>query len=469
MALLNQEGIGRNHFYDERLAIVYQRIKSMLDRKVKVDLVTLQDELSRHGELQGVGGILFLNSLMDAVPSAAALEYYLPRLKDSQQRRCVLEASHVLSQTAQNREVDPEELLAQAEKTVKQLRRSTVKVRLSVRKPSEIRAQELDSADNILGDRLLAKGQALTLLGPGGIGKSRLLLQMAASCILGRSFVGLRTHNRALRWLILQAENSTRRLQVDLDRLFQWAGPDQAARLDEQLLIHTIDEEADTWLNLDSAAVRRRITELVLDTRPDVVCFDPLNCFTSGDLNNDREMRMTCQRISGICRTENPQRAIVVLHHSLTGKAGVARATGFERTGFGRNSKLLQAWTRGQINLAPASAENNERLIISCGKCSNGQEFPTYALKLDPRTMIYAEDYEFDLAFWQSQFEEGQNKEALMRQTFRECCAAPVSRRELVEKLINTKGLPQTTAYRQVNLGLQQGWLKEENDLLLAA
>jgi len=36
--------------------------------------------------------------------------------------------------------------------------------------------------------------------------------------------------------------------------------------------------------------------------------------------------------------------------------------------GYGRNSKVLHAWTRGQINLAPMSEDNNDVLALSCGK-----------------------------------------------------------------------------------------------------
>jgi hypothetical protein len=91
-----------------------------------------------------------------------------------------------------------------------------------------------------------------------------------------------------------------------------------------------------------------------------------------------------------------------VLHHALTGKAGASKATGFDRSSFGRNSKALFAWTRAQINLAPAEAENNGRLIVACGKCSNGREFPTFAIRLNPETMIYECDSTVDVAAWQS-------------------------------------------------------------------
>ena len=50
--------------------------------------------------------------------------------------------------------------------------------------------------------------------------KSRLLLQLAACCITGREFVSLRVHQPGLKWLIFQAENSKRRLQEELRKLW---------------------------------------------------------------------------------------------------------------------------------------------------------------------------------------------------------------------------------------------------------
>ncbi len=41
---------------------------------------------------------------------------------------------------------------------------------LTIRKPDAILALQLDLDDNIIGDRLLAKSQTLTILGPGGVG-----------------------------------------------------------------------------------------------------------------------------------------------------------------------------------------------------------------------------------------------------------------------------------------------------------
>src|SRR5688572_9100744 len=90
----------------------------------------------------------------------------------------------------------------------------------------------------------------------------------------------------------------------------------------------------------------------------------------------------------------------------LTGRVGAARATGFDRSSFGRNSKLLYAWTRGQINIAPQGPNDNSRLVVSCGKCSNGEEFPPFGIRLNRELMIYEPDPQFNLPDWEAGVQE---------------------------------------------------------------
>jgi RecA-family ATPase len=236
--------------------------------------------------------------------------------------------------------------------------------RLTIRKPDEILAMEFDDSDRILGDRLLAKGQSMTILGVGGIGKSRLVLQLAVACITGKRFIALDTHAENLRWLFLQGENSNRRLQEDLAAMEKWAGvqwPEVNARID----IHTLEKEDDAFLNLDDPENVVRIRSAITDYNPDVVVFDTLNCFGIGELSKDQDMRETCQRFSRIAKHDNPERATVVSHHAITGKSGAAKASGYDRASFGRNSKVLHAWTRGQINVAPHSPDDNSILVFT--------------------------------------------------------------------------------------------------------
>lgn len=272
---------------------------------------------------------------------------------------------------------------------------------LTLRRPDELLAQQFDDSDIVLGDRLLAKGQPLVIAAQGGTGKSRLALQMVAAIAAGRKFLAFETGGHDMRWLILQTENSNRRLQQDLARIKAWLGDDWP-RFAERVVFHTIENDDDGFVSLDSPENQVVIGKAIESARPDGVVIDPLNDFAAGDLNKDADMKNTLQTLSRLCRRGNPLRALIVLHHSLTGKAGAVRATGYDRSSFARNSKTLHAWTRGQINLAPVDADNNDRLIVACGKCSNGREFPAFGVRLDAG-MIYECDPTVDVAAWQSE------------------------------------------------------------------
>ena len=95
---------------------------------------------------------------------------------------------------------------------------------LTIRTPDELLAMTFDDSDRILGDGVLTSGQSLVICGQGGIGKSRIVLQMAVACRAGLPFISFETRGQDLRWLILQAENSNRRLNADLAALRSWIG-----------------------------------------------------------------------------------------------------------------------------------------------------------------------------------------------------------------------------------------------------
>ena len=96
---------------------------------------------------------------------------------------------------------------------------------ISFRSPSEILAMPRNPNANFLGDRLLGAGRSLVLAGIGGIGKSRLVLQLLVAFILERAWCGIETHHtKGQPWMLIQTQNSTDRLQDDLEPLKKYAG-----------------------------------------------------------------------------------------------------------------------------------------------------------------------------------------------------------------------------------------------------
>ena len=73
---------GSEVFYDLRHRTVYELLVEMYDQKHAIDLITLQQKLKDKQQLEAVGGLAYLSSLPDAVPSAANLSYYLEIVRD---------------------------------------------------------------------------------------------------------------------------------------------------------------------------------------------------------------------------------------------------------------------------------------------------------------------------------------------------------------------------------------------------
>jgi hypothetical protein len=324
--------------------------------------------------------------------------------------------------------------------------------RLTLRKPDEILAMIFDDSDIYLANRLLADGQPLVIAAQGGAGKSRLALQLVAAIISGREFIGFQTGKPKSRWLFLQTENSNRRLKFDLEHIQRWLGDADWQKFNEQVVIHTLENDTDGFVNLDSLENQIAIMAAIKAATPDGIVIDPLNEFSIGDLNKDVDMRATLQALSRICKKGNPQRVIVPLHHALTGRGGAAKVTGHDRASFARNSKVMHAWTRGQINIAPIDPDDNSRLIVACGKCSNGKEFEKFAIKLNPETFIYERDNSIDLSQWEEEMTGAKKKRTASPEQVRELAYDKPTKAELVKRIRAEVGCGHSAAYEAVEI-----------------
>jgi len=447
-------------FLDERHKVILDTLRLISREKVEADLIrpATSARLAQRGMLIGVGGDDYLKTLTDHAPTEHNLSYWLPQLMEIYGRRAIKEDMRCFMVSLDDPTVNLDALVSTYRKSLDFIAvgQSGKNGALSVRTPNEILAMSFDDSDRVMGDRLMAKGQNFSMCGPSSVGKSRLVMQQAVAVITGRQFVGFETRGTGLKWLFLQAENSNHRFQFDLQYLKAWVGDRDWPLVNDCIRIHTLENDTDTFLQLDSPSHRNHITTLINDTQPDVIVFDCLYNFQIGDLNKDADMSATLLAISRLCKTGNPNRIPSVLHHSLTGRAGASKATGYDRASFSRNSKILHAWTRGQINVSSGSPTNNDTLVLSCGKCSNGREFESFAVKINPDTRIYEPDTDFDIKAWESDMSGEKRDPTMTPDRVRElCCVAGSSKHDLVKAIQNDCFCSQATAYRHVDLAVK--------------
>jgi replicative DNA helicase len=97
-------------FYREAHRVICDVLIALSSRNEPVDLVTVSEELQRRGKLEEVGGVAYLTTLIDSVPSAANVDYYARIVEEYAIRRRLIEAAQEIIQIAASNEDDEEPL-----------------------------------------------------------------------------------------------------------------------------------------------------------------------------------------------------------------------------------------------------------------------------------------------------------------------------------------------------------------------
>lgn len=255
-----------------------------------------------------------------------------------------------------------------------------------------------------MGDRVVSAGNIFALFGAGGIGKSRVMLDIAIACVLGEEWCGIETHATGKKWLFIQTENDAYRIKRDISKMISGMHQDDVARLNNciKILVPISDFDVDTALI--SAVNIDKIKLEVMEHRPDIVVFDPLSDFYAGDNENDAmQMKDSIMLINNVAKAASNDVTPVIIHHAAMGKEAMLKASGYDRGNFGRGSKALYNKARSTVNIMPGSSdEDNDTLIVLCGKNNNGMAFSRRAITLNCN-MRYTLDADFDFEAWEEE------------------------------------------------------------------
>jgi replicative DNA helicase len=113
-------------FYDLRHQTIYNAVQEMYDRREAVDLITLQQQLKDKQMLDQVGGIAYLSSLQDMVPSAANLSYYLEIVQEKCVLRKMIRTCSDIVARAHEEEGEVDSLMDEAERDILRISESRV-------------------------------------------------------------------------------------------------------------------------------------------------------------------------------------------------------------------------------------------------------------------------------------------------------------------------------------------------------
>jgi replicative DNA helicase len=109
-------------FYRESNRRVFRGMTRLFGRGQVIDPVTLAEELNKTDELEGVGGLPYLSELLDAVPTAANIEYHARIVRERALLRRLIEASsEIIRDAYDSGERTVDQVLDEAEQRIFQV------------------------------------------------------------------------------------------------------------------------------------------------------------------------------------------------------------------------------------------------------------------------------------------------------------------------------------------------------------
>ena len=115
-------------FYDLRHQTIFSTLTEMYDQRVAIDVITLQQRLKDKQMLDEVGGLAYVSSLPDAVPSAANLSYYLDIVKEKHLLRRMIQTCTEVVGRVYDFEGEVDALMDEVEREVLRISEARVQV-----------------------------------------------------------------------------------------------------------------------------------------------------------------------------------------------------------------------------------------------------------------------------------------------------------------------------------------------------
>jgi len=334
--------------------------------------------------------------------------------------------------------------------------------------PSRFLAHTEDPGAYLLGDGYLERGEWTSLVGMGGLGKTRLALWLVICLMTRREWLGLKVGVKPPRVLFLSSENGIRRWKRDLEKMFASISEGERTAVEEKLLILALTPEAECDLRPHEGGGAQLMVATLKAAVPDLVIFDPLADMIDGDESKTADMVGTLRALREVHRQGCPQAALLIIHHARSGADNVAMAGDrFNAGAFGRGSKAFYSRVRCELQLAPGDNKDGRLLVLACGKANNTEAFAPRGVVFDPETATYSLDPSFDYEAWRNNV-HGKRTESVVSiadvvETVSELApqiGSETTRRAVLENLSGT-GAAKRTLEARIKKAVELGHLRE--------
>ncbi len=197
-----EQQIRPESFYLRAHQTIYEAMLDMAETRRPIDILTLSDRLKAQGKLEAVGGLPFLNQLLDATPTAAHAEYYVDIVRQQNLLRRIVDCARLSENTCYTSSEEADQILAKVEQdffNISAARRSGMvpwktgvmetmatidRIHRTKQGLSGIPTGFKDLDNMLLG---LHNGEMIILAARPSMGKTSLAMNIASNVALGKS------------------------------------------------------------------------------------------------------------------------------------------------------------------------------------------------------------------------------------------------------------------------------------------
>ena len=284
MDICRSRGIVPETFYDPCNQLIYRTMLEMSLASKPLDALALVEELKRTNRLDTVGGVGFVQSLIDQVPTTAHAEHYISIIRGKHLRRMMVErAGKVIERSFDESEwPDPNVVLGDAEKSFLEIGGSAgatppwaAAIEDGFRRIDRLFEaggkviEGLSTGYKYLDETLqgLKPGEMIVIAARPSVGKTSLAMNIAESVALGQmistgqkvKFDNGRKHPVAIFSLEMPVEQLTKRMlagraQINMWRLNRNLVPRSEKQMMTANLVQAMGELKDAPFHVDDTA-----------------------------------------------------------------------------------------------------------------------------------------------------------------------------------------------------------------------
>jgi replicative DNA helicase len=208
-AVCNQaiELLRREDFFLDSHRRIFDKMITLTERLMPIDLITLSDELRRLGEFEQIGGATYIASLIDGVPRTDTIEPYAKLVKQKSMLRKLISASQQIVSLAFEEEDDADVIIDKAEHLIFEIAED--RVRQGFQYIGDVAHRRLEQIEQMAGrpamitgvptgftdfDRMtsgLQRQELVVIAARPSMGKTALALNMAQYAAKNGNVVGI--------------------------------------------------------------------------------------------------------------------------------------------------------------------------------------------------------------------------------------------------------------------------------------